>query len=227
MIYRKIVIDLLRKGLSITETDKFKKEEIIHGYFFPLKKTSDEVSIENHNLWLIDERLAYNSFLASDKPFSSIAGMEEISEGRNKRPDIFSAAFATGESDKYKSLYSSLDIIEFKRPMRENYTVAENPIQQIIEYLRIIRNNEAKTDPKRQLHVMKNGVIYCHIICDITDNLQQFLDDKEFKQVGDLNWYMRFHSTYNAFIEVKSFDFVLENAFYRNKVLFDKLGIQS
>lgn len=227
VIYRKIVIELLRKGLSITETDKFKKEEIIHGYFFPLKKTSDKVSIENHNLWLIDERLAYNSYLASDKPLSSIAGLENIQEGKHKRPDIFSAAFATGENEKYKSMYSSLDIIEFKRPMRDNYTIAENPIQQVIEYLRIIRNNEAKTDPKRQLQVMKNGVIYCHIICDITDNLKLFLDDKEFKQVGDLNWYIRFHSTYNAFIEVKSFDFVLENAFYRNKVLFDKLGIQS
>lgn len=226
IIFRKIVIDLLKKGLAITDAEKFKKEEIIHGYFFPLKKTSEEISVENHNLWLIDERLSYNSYIASDRPLSSISGLEEITEGKSLRPDIFSAAFATGENGEFKTLYNSLDIVEFKRPMRNDYTVSENPLQQIDDYLGIIRSNKAKTDSQRNFGVMDNGVIYCHIICDITDKLKHFLTQKMYKQVGNLNWYILFHPNYSAFIEVKSFDFVLENAYYRNKILFDKLGIQ-
>lgn len=33
----------------------------------PMRYTSDEVSFEEMNLWIIDERLAYHNFLASDK----------------------------------------------------------------------------------------------------------------------------------------------------------------
>ncbi len=36
---------------------------------YPQRKTSDDISEEAHNLWLIDERLSYCSYIASDIPF--------------------------------------------------------------------------------------------------------------------------------------------------------------
>ena len=41
---------------------------------FPLKKTNEDVRIENMNLWIIDEKLAYHYFVASDKPLKWGAG---------------------------------------------------------------------------------------------------------------------------------------------------------
>ncbi|MGB8099354.1 MAG: hypothetical protein WCF17_19525 [Terracidiphilus sp.] len=51
----------------------------------PLKKTSSEVRLDSCNLWLIDERLAFHNYLASDKALSSmpITGCTET-----KEPDI-------------------------------------------------------------------------------------------------------------------------------------------
>lgn len=33
----------------------------------PMQVESDEIKLENANLWLIDERLAFHNYLASDK----------------------------------------------------------------------------------------------------------------------------------------------------------------
>jgi hypothetical protein len=44
-----------------------------------MRTTSDEVSYEDQNLWIVDERLAYHYHLASDKALSSIPPAESAS----------------------------------------------------------------------------------------------------------------------------------------------------
>ena len=60
-----------------------------------------------------------HQFLASDKPLSKI---NELDSDSKNRPDILifdnPIAFADGENEDY----SSVVIIEFKRPMRNNYS---------------------------------------------------------------------------------------------------------
>ena len=64
--HRKIIIDLLSTGIRKINNEKFSKEEFIHNLIFPMKCSSDDIDYESHNLWPIDERLAYSSYVASD-----------------------------------------------------------------------------------------------------------------------------------------------------------------
>ncbi len=77
IVRRKAVIDLLEKALEITEDGKYSKESQVHSIICPMQITSDDVQFDEMNLWLVDDRLAYHQFLASDQP---------ISDGRIKIP---------------------------------------------------------------------------------------------------------------------------------------------
>jgi hypothetical protein len=218
---------LFDKALKIKDDGKFVKEDVLHNYVFPIKKSTDEITYDKHNLWLLDERLAYNTYIASDKPFGKISGFEEISdEKKRKRPDIYAYTFSSIEPDNTSSPFKSLDVFEFKRPMRDDYQSNENPYNQIKDYLEIIRQGSAVTKDKRSFMVIDGGLIYCHIICDFTQTLRRMLEREDFKQVGNLDWYIYYHKAFNAFVEIKSFDFILETATKRNQILFDKLGLK-
>jgi hypothetical protein len=226
IIHRKIVLRLFEKALKIKDDGKFVKEDVIHNYIFPIKKSTDEITYKQHNLWVLDERLAYNTYIASDKPFSSIFGFENISdEEKKKRPDIYAYSFLTVEPDNTKSPFRSLDLFEFKRPMRDDYTSDDNPYNQVKDYLQIIRQGNATTKDKRSFSVINGGLIYCHVVCDFTNKLRDLLNHDEFNQVGNEDWYVHYHQTYHAFIEVKSFEYVLETATKSNQILFDELGL--
>jgi hypothetical protein len=68
VIHRRVVLDLLRKALTRTASGKYSLEEAVHRLIFPLRITSDHVTFEQQNLWILDERLAFHKYLASDKP---------------------------------------------------------------------------------------------------------------------------------------------------------------
>lgn len=46
-------------------------EKNIHQLIFPMTKTSDDIDYLQHNLWIIDEKLAYHHYLASDMKIKS------------------------------------------------------------------------------------------------------------------------------------------------------------
>jgi hypothetical protein len=84
VIHRKIILDLLEAQISCKE-GLFPKEEKIHEIIFPMRKTSDEVSTDRQNLWIIDERLAFHRFLASDKPIKTFSSNNDAKD----EPDLF------------------------------------------------------------------------------------------------------------------------------------------
>jgi len=110
--------------------------------------------------------------------------------------------------------------------MRDDYDNNENPYDQVEEYLEIIRQGHAKTKDGRTFSVIDGGLIYCHIICDFTPTLTDMLRRKDFRQVGNEEWYIKFHQVFNAFIEIRSFNLMLDTATKRNQILFDKLGLK-
>jgi hypothetical protein len=227
IIHRKTVLHLFDKALKIKDDGKFVKEDVLHNYVFPIKRSTDEIPYDKHNLWLLDERLAYNTYIASDKPFGQISGYEDLPVGdKRKRSDIYAYTFSTVEPDNTSSPFKSLDIFEFKRPMRDDYKSTENPYNQIKDYLEIIRQGSAITKDKRSFTVVEGGLIYCHVVCDFTPTLRRMLEKENFLQVGNQDWYIYYHRAFNAFIEVKSFELVLEIATKRNQILFDKLGLK-
>lgn len=82
---RKAILQLLEDALSVQADGTFKKEEAIHSIICPMRHTSNDVKFEEMNLWIVDERLAYHQYLASDKTLQS---MPVIESNSRKEPDI-------------------------------------------------------------------------------------------------------------------------------------------
>ena len=225
IIHRKTVIDILAKNLNPNNFGKFALENTLHRLIFPLKSTSDDLNYEDHNLWLIDERLAYHSYIASDKPFTQ---MKTIESKSNDRPDIvafndfFENRFALSENQS--NPFPSVVIIEFKRPMRNEYSPEEkNPIEQVLGYIKEIKSNKKKLKNQRNFINIENIPFYCYIICDLTLKMQEFIDNYDFSPTNDGLGYFGYHKNQKAYIEVISYEKLIQDANKRNKILFDKL----
>jgi len=221
VIHRKLVLELLEKHLKKSSEGKYSKEDLVHSLIFPLKKLSDDIGFEEHNLWVIDERLAYHKYLASDKQFNQI---EEVDSKSKDRPDvlIFNRPLALSIDNKP---YSSMVIIEFKRPMRDDYTDDENPINQVTTYARELRESNS-TDKDGRLLDLRTGVpIYAYIVCDLTAKLRIFAENQNFTKLPDNDGYFNFNKNLDLYIEIISFDKLVRDAGQRNKALFDKLNI--
>lgn len=226
IVHRKAVIELLDSFLGTDENGEFQTEDTIHQIFFPIKSESDEINYEQQNLWLIDDRLAYHYYLSSDKSFKDIS---VIDNDENKdRPDllIFNDSFAFVNDD---APHNSFVIVEFKRPERKDYstkTEKKNPVDQVISYIRTIRENKAVDRRGKLIQVDKDKTpFYAYIICDFNQNLVQLLDEKDYKRTPDSQGYFYFHEKFNAYVEVISYQKLLKDAKIRNRVLFEKLGL--
>ena len=64
VVRRKEILDLLilRWHSRIRETRKYYKEEVIHELIVPVRSSSEELDYDAHNLWILDDRLAFYSF---------------------------------------------------------------------------------------------------------------------------------------------------------------------
>lgn len=216
VIHRKLVLDLFQKLLNEKATEK-----AVHNLIFPLQTLSDEIGFEDHNLWMIDDKLSYHKYLASDKKFKKI---EPTNSTSDERPDIivFNRPFAFSNDNKP---YESIVLIEFKRPMRDDYSDDENPILQINRYAREIIEGEAKDKHEREFDFRKNTPIYAYIICDLTKKLKAYAKDSGFRPLPSGDGFFAFNDNYNMYIEIMSFDKILNDSRERNRVLFDKLNI--
>lgn len=216
VIHRKLVLDLFDKLLKRKATEK-----AVHSLIFPLKTLSDEIGFEDHNLWMLDEKLSYHKYLASDKSFKQI---EPTSSESRDRPDIiiFNKPFAFSNDDKP---YESIVLIEFKRPMRDDYSEMENPISQVNKYAREIIEGDAKDKNNREFDFRPNTPIYAYIVCDLTKKLKAFAKDAGYKQLPSGDGYFSFNDNYNMYVEIMSFDKVLKDSKERNRVLFEKLNL--
>ena len=220
------MIELLDELIGKTDEDTFTNEDIIHSIFFPIRTSSDEVPFNKQNLWLLDERLAYHSFLSSDKTFESI---QQLDSKSTDRPDllIFNDAIAFTEDES--GPYNSFTIVEFKKPQRNNYIDNDpkhNPLDQVETYIEELLEGKVTNRRGRKIIVDTNTPFYVYIVCDITKSFEKILKKREFKPMPDGQGYFYFKSEYySAYIEVIPFKKVVTNAKKRNRILFDKLGI--
>ena len=120
----------------------------------------------------------------------------------------------------------TITIIEFKRPERDDYSEKDNPINQIYNYIDEIKTGKIRKNSGRPVSVINNAKFYCYIICDITKKIKVFANKANFVEMPDGNGYFLFSSVYNAYIEIISFNKVLQDCKKRNSILFKKLGLE-
>lgn len=220
--HRRAVLDFLHKQLGLTGDRKYRREERIHQIVFPRGKTSEDICFDEHNLWLIDEKLVYHSLLSSDKPLSTNS---QVSTNSRKEPDLLifdkACAFTTGKDIPF----SAVTIIEFKRPMRDDYKTEDNPFVQVRKYVVDIREGRARTLDGRDIPVVKSIPFFCYIVCDPTSTLEQQAYDFELTKTPDGQGYFGYKREYNAYFEVISYSKMVSDAKKRNAAFFDKLGL--
>jgi hypothetical protein len=221
VVHRKLVLDLFARALEQNKSsNKYALESVVHNIVFPMQATSDEEKFDKQNLWIIDERLTFHSFLASDKPLKSVEAIESDSLSR---PDIlmFDRPFVFGDTDQP---LTSILLIEFKRPMRSEYE--EDPVTQVYRLVREIKAGRFK-DAHGVLLRPASGEIpaYCYVVADLTEALEIRLQNMGAVRTPDNMGYYGFNPNLNAYYEVISYGKVLADAKKRNRVLFEKLGL--
>lgn len=219
VVHRRAILNIFRAALNRKEDGKFNRESFLHELIYPMRATSEEVAYQAHNLWLIDERLTFSGFIASDKPFGGTA--------HEQRPDIMCldrAMFVSSEETDGLP-YDTVTIFELKRPGRDDYKESDNPVTQLLGYAGRIRSNQEHDANGRLIRVNDNTRMYLYAVCDVTPSLQRILDARGFGYTADGEGRTSFNMVYNAYIEVLPFDKIYRDATMRNKVFFKKLGI--
>lgn len=220
---RKGILDLLESKLEYEdlENETRYKEEAVHQIICPMTIDSTDISIDNHNLWILDDRLAYYQYFASDKQIKQFVK----SSNSKKEPDI--VLFNGCTLFERKNQNQPVVIIEFKRPARKDYSDNENPIKQIYDYIDDLRNKKVQTPKGRLITEINDSTpFFCYVVCDNTPNLQTILKrermDRELP--GGRGWYGE-NPSYNAYFEIVEYKTILDDARIRNEAFFKELGI--
>ena len=224
--HRKVILDLLEQSIQRTETGSYVKEDFIHKLIMPMRKDSNESPLDSCNLWLLDERLAFHSYLASDKTLSS---MPITGDSSTKKPDLCALNVCDNPilvSENQKLPLASITIIEIKRPMRNDAKAGEDkdPVEQALGYLDRIRSGKVKTANGRPIPNPQHIPGYCYIICDLTSSIKKRCRLLDLEITSDSLGYFGFNKYFKSYIEVISYDKLVNNAKERNRAFFDKLG---
>lgn len=216
---RKNILDLFSKSLEVGPQGDYSSEGVVHDIIFPRRGNTDITSFENHNLWMLDERLNFTAYVSSDLPLDG---------NKSERPDLLVYNRRIGfRGDNEAS--NPITVFEFKKPFRDDFvnpSSKEDPIEQIIRYVNDIRDGKYQTPLGRKILVSETTPFYGYVVCDLTKKIEMWLRrEKNFTPMPDaLGWFSWFGNI-NLYIEVLSWDKILKDATMRNAVFFSKLGI--
>ncbi|WP_252177263.1 hypothetical protein [Endozoicomonas sp. 4G] len=225
--HRRTIIDLLEKHVAQLDSGKYVRENMIHQLIMPMHKDSTQTPLDACNLWLINERLSFHDYLASDKPLSS---MPITGDSSGKKPDLCALNVCDNPilvSDKKNLPLASITVVEIKRPMRNDAAQGEekDPIDQALTYLDRIREGQAKTANGLLIPNSRDVPGFCYIVCDLTSTMLKRCKNWDLTASTDHMGYFGYNKSYGAFIEVISYNRLVQSAKERNKAFFDKLGL--
>lgn len=219
IVLRRNILDIFKRSLELDPGGLYSSEGVVHDIIFPRKGDSETTSFENHNLWIVDERMNFTEYVSSDLPLNGI---------NTERPDLLvydKGVLFRGDNESSNPVIT----FEFKKPQRDDFvnpSSKEDPIQQIVRYVNSIKEGNYKTPEGREILITNNTPFYGYVVCDLTTKVKKWLEtEKEFKPMPDRLGWFQWRENINLYIEVLSWDKVLKDAEMRNKIFFHKLGI--
>ncbi|QZY51337.1 ATP-binding protein [Leucobacter tenebrionis] len=227
---RRTTLDILEELIRSDDDGKYAREDSIHELIFPMRKDSNSVGADASNLWILDERLVFHDYLASDKTFKSMPITEADSPAR---PDILVSRpihpdLPVLASDRPNPPLNSIVVVELKRPLRDDATEGANPIDQCLDYVERIREGRVKTSAGRPIPSSpQEPPAFCYIIADLTPTMESRCRRYDLTKTHDGLGYFGYNDQYKTYIEVISFDGLVNSAKQRNQAFFDRLGLPS
>ena len=221
--HRRVVIDLLEEALKRDAAGNYSREDLIHTLIMPMRTDSTEVMLDNCNLWLVDERLAFHNYLASDQ---TLARIPITGATATKEPDLLALNVFDNPvlmSETKTPPYASLVVIELKRPMRND---DGDPVGQALDYLYRIRRGGVQTFEGRPIPNPDEIPGFCYVICDLTPRVKERCEvAHDLTVTSDYMGYFGYKKNTKAYVQVISFDKLVKAAKERNRAFFDKLGL--
>jgi hypothetical protein len=222
MVERRVILDLFDSLLAkIRETGSYPLEAQLHELICPMGESSDHLTFEHHNLWILDERLPFYTYFNSD------LAIKKQTEGESgKEPDI--VFYTQAHSFQRKNSAQPIMIVEFKRPGRDDYTLEKNPIVQSINYINDILNGKLAKDSNGKVvsWISDATPFFVYVVADVTPTLKKVIDTLGvFRATPDNRGHWGFHPTGRAYIEILPYDKVVDAAEDRHKAFFKKLGL--
>lgn len=219
VIHRKNVIELVEAARKYTQDQKHSPEDVIHDLIF--KRFSDSTTHDyfEHNLWLIDDALAFLPYISSDR--TSHGGARRKGD---KVTDLafFDDSLVLGDNDG-----TTITIVEFKKPSRDDYVFGpakSDPVKQVLDTLEhaVRAGGISKADGT---HMSFTGVIrrFAYIVADHTPTLVSVMKAHDFKNDQNPKIFFRYRDNEKIFIQAIGYDTLVANAKKRNQAFFSVL----
>lgn len=224
VIHRKGVLVLLKRLLRFNKDKKYALEKDLHNVIFPMGKSTDDLPVNYHNLWLLDERLAFHSFVGSDKKLRSNAHVDLKS---NKEADLLIFDFPWAFSEKEREL-SSMVVFEFKRPGRDVAAEGDKRIDSLVmKYFEDLLENKKRDVNGELLNLEDNTPKFGFIICDLDkDIIAHNTRINGFNKTPNGTLY-KIIPTLNLHIEAMTYQQMISMSEKRHQAFFDELGLEN
>lgn len=219
VVHRKKVIELFEAARKYGSTGTHAPEDTVHDLVFHRFSDNAKTDYFEHNLWLIDDALAFLPYISSDRAMHG--------KGRKKGdkvPDLafFDDSLVLGDNDG-----TTITIVEFKKPSRDDYRfgdIKHDPVMQVIKTLEdaTTAGGIAKTDGS---HFAFQGLVrrFAYIIADIKPSLAKVLSLHDFKNDWNPNIHVRYRDNEQIFVQAMGYDTLIAHAKKRNQAFFSVL----
>ena len=210
--YRNNVIQVFRQLLN-KDDDGLATEDKVHKLIYPRYRDSEQIDYASHNLWLIDDDLAYARYISSDR----------TPEGNARRKGEFAHDLLINNDDE-------LMIVEMKRPQKKDYdgtkeADTKNPVDQLKNQVLDIRERgKVITSGGREIAIDDTSMVRGYILADWNDKLERYLKTEDFIRTnfgGQMAY--RYYRELNLIIEVLAFDRLIDRASNRNEAFVSML----
>lgn len=221
-LHRKVIIELMSKYLRTDENGNYYNEAIIHDLIYPRWK--EKLKYNEHNLWLIDDRLSFYNYIHSES-----TGVKETIEIEENKTDRFDTIFFNEVSSFAKidetQKPNAVILVEFKKPGRDDYTDFDNPIEQISKYMEQLTLSNYTVGKKRIIIDQETPLVGL-IICDVGKNFERKINHRYtyFRETPDkLGWYWL---NKNVHLEIITYPKLLKDVKEKHYAFFKELGIE-
>ena len=175
VLRRKLVLDVMDRLISrvraVAESeDAYHLEETLHQFICPMRVRGDDparLEQSDHDLWVVDERLTFAKYFASDLPVSQLVTGATSTE----RPDVLIWDRLHGLGMDGDEPLKRVLLIEFKKPGRRDYDERYSPMNQVSRYLTQLVNGEVEGLNRQRVRLASDCVFYCYVVADIVGAL--------------------------------------------------------
>jgi len=238
VVRRKLALELLERLITRIRaregaSDDFHLERTLHSFICPMNVRGDdpvELQSRGHELWIVDERLAFTRAFSSDKRLDDIL----VQAGSADRPDLFlwDLAYGLGSTDPdqpdavdVSEPLRTVMVVEFKKPGRRTYNGAKDQIeQQITRYLAQLQGEEIESFGRTRVRIAKDCVFHCYVVADIVGDLVLQLSGWDTTSSGQ-GRIRQLKGDYRGQIEVVQWQDLVNDAWMRNRATLHAAGL--